>query len=121
MVTVLKIKEICDKILRSDENIRMVAISYRIDFFFKVRPKAEIFQTKEQIEQSLADASLRWVSRRSILSIGEPIYAMAKYQKVSRISVPFGRYGTVLCTINRDSDVDSVASKIIKVLKRYEE
>lgn len=79
MITIFTVREICDKILLCDKAIRIVAISYRTEFFYMARGGIKIFQTKQQIEKSLADASLRWVSRRSILSIGKPIYAMAKY------------------------------------------
>ncbi|MGI0087217.1 MAG: hypothetical protein ACREBI_04585 [Nitrosotalea sp.] len=120
MTTVFKINKICDKIL-CDKNIRIVAVSHRTDFFFKSRRGIKIYQTKQEIEKSLADAALRWVSRRSLLSLGKPIYAMAKYEKVKRITIPFGRYGIILCTINKDSDADLIATQVIKILKTYKE
>ena len=121
MITVLTIKEVCDKIMRCDRNMRMVAISYRTDFFFLTRRGVRIFQTKDQIEKSLADAALRWVSRRSLASLGRPVYAMAKYEKVKRITIAWGLYGIVLCTINKDANAEAVASKVIRILGTHRE
>lgn len=118
MEDVFAIKEICDKIFLCDKNIRFVAISHKTDLFFRARHGIKIYQSKQQIEKSLADAALRWVSRMSIMSIGKPIYAMAKYEKVKRITMPFRRQGMILCTINRNSNAEVVAEKIIKILNK---
>lgn len=117
MVSVFKINEICEKILFCDKNVKIVAIAHRTETFFMVRRGVMIFETKEEIEKSLANAALRWVSRRSIRTLGTPLYAMAKYQKAKRITVPLGRYGIILCTLNKNSDAELIANKIIKIIK----
>ena len=86
-----------------------------------IKKGVKVLETKEEIEKSLANASLRWVSRRSIRTLGTPLYAMAKYQKAKRITVPLGRYGLVLCTLDKDSDVDAIADKIIKIVRKYKD
>ena len=121
MINIFSVKEICEKIMRCDTDIRMVAVSYRTEFYYMTRPGTKVFQTKEETEKSLADATLRWVSRRSIKSIGKPIYAMAKYEKVKRITLPLGRYGIILCTTNSDADADLISSKIIRITRSYKE
>ena len=121
MVSAFKINEICEKILLCDKNVKIVAISHKTETFLMTRPGAVIFETKEEIEKSLANASLRWVSRRSIMTLGTPLYAMAKYQKAKRITVPLGRYGIVLCTLNKNSDAELIANKIIKIVKKFKD
>ena len=121
MVSVFKINEICEKILLCDENVKIVAISHKTETFFMVKHGTRIFETKEEIEKSLANAALRWVSRRSIRTLGTPLYAMAKYQKAKRITVPLGRYGIVLCTLNKNSDVELIANKIIKIVRKFKD
>lgn len=121
MISVFKINEICEKILLCDKNVKIVAISYKTETFFMARHGVLIFETKEEIEKSLANAALRWVSRRSIRTLGTPLYAMAKYQKAKRITVPLGRYGIVLCTLNRNSDAELTANKIIKIIKKFKD
>ena len=115
----MNLENICDDIMKSNEDIMLVAVSYRTEFHFKEREGAKSLQTREDIEKSLADASLRWVTRRSHITLGEPLYAMAKYEKAKRITLPLGRYGIVLCSVLPDSDAEIIALKLIKILKKY--
>ena len=115
----MNLEKICDEIMKSDEEITLVAVSYRADYDFKEREGVKSLQTKEEIEKSLADASLRWVTRRSHRTLGEPLYAMAKYEKAKRITAPLGRYGIILCAVLPNSDAEKIATKIIKLAKKY--
>lgn len=115
----MNLEKICNEILQSDKDITLVAISYRAEFNFKEREGIQSLQTKEEIEKSLADASLRWVTRRSHRTLGEPLYAMAKYEKAKRITIPLGRYGIILCAVNPNSDAETIATNIIKLVKKY--
>ncbi|MDE1770252.1 MAG: hypothetical protein KGI28_06860 [Thaumarchaeota archaeon] len=113
------LEKICDEILRSDNDITLVAVSYRTESFFKERKGAKSLQTKEDIEKSLADAALRWVTRRSHRTLGEPLYAMAKYEKAKRITLPLGMYGIILCSVLPTSDAEKIATKLIKIVKKH--
>lgn len=115
----MNLEKICDDILQSDQDITLVAVSYRTEFNFKEREGVKSLQTREEIEKSLADASLRWVTRRSHRTLGEPLYAMAKYEKAKRITAPLGRYGIILCVVYPHSDAEMIATKIIKLVKKY--
>ncbi|MHB8603047.1 MAG: hypothetical protein ACYC6W_02410 [Nitrosotalea sp.] len=115
----MNLEKICDDILQSDKDITLVAVSYRAEFNFKEREGVQSLQTKEEIEKSLADASLRWVTRRSHRTLGEPLYAMAKYEKAKRITTPLGRYGIILCAVHPNSDAETIATNIIKLVKKY--
>jgi hypothetical protein len=115
----VNLEKICNDIMQSDNDITLVAVSYRTESSFKERDGVPSLQTKEEIEKSLADASLRWVTRRSHRSLGEPLYAMAKYEKVKRITAPLGRYGIILCVVLPSSDAEKIATKIIKLVKKY--
>ncbi|MGI0062544.1 MAG: hypothetical protein ACREBA_08850 [Nitrosotalea sp.] len=115
----MNLEKICDEIIQSDEDITLVAISYRTESYFKEREGTRNLQTKENIEKSLADASLRWVTRRSQTALGEPLYAMARYEKAKRITAPLGRYGIILCVVLPNSDAEKIATKLIKLVKKY--
>ena len=115
----MDLEKICNEILQSDKDIVLVAVSYRAEYSFKERKGVKSFETKEDIEKSLADASLRWVTRRSHRELGEPIYAMAKYEKVKRITAPLGRYGIILCVLLPTSDAEKIATNVIKLVKKY--
>ncbi|MDE1844527.1 MAG: hypothetical protein KGI10_04270 [Thaumarchaeota archaeon] len=115
----MNLEKICDEIMQSNNDITLVAVSYRAEFHFKEREGIKSLQTREDIEKSLADASLRWVTRRSHRTLGEPLYAMAKYEKAKRITAPLGRYGIILCVVNPNSDAEKVATQLIKLVKKY--
>jgi hypothetical protein len=115
----MNLEKICNDIMQSDEHITLVAVSYRAEYNFKEREGIKSLQTKEEIEKSLADASLRWVTRRSHKTLGAPLYAMAKYEKAKRITAPLGRYGIILCVLLPSSDAEKVATKLIRLVKKY--
>lgn len=115
----MNLEKICNEIMQSDEDVTLIAVSYRAESYFKERPGVKSLQTKEDMEKSLADASLRWVTRRSQRTLGEPLYAMAKYEKAKRITVPLGRYGIILCVLLPNSDAEKIATKLIKLVKKY--
>ena len=117
----MNLEKICDEIMSSDKNILLIAVSFRTESHFKEREGSKSLQTKEEIEKSLADASLRWVTRRSLRTLGEPLYAMAKYEKVKRITIPLGRYGIILCSIQPNANAETIANKLIKISKKYHE
>lgn len=121
MSSVFKMNEICEKILACDDSIKLVAITHRDETFFMVKKGTKPLETKEEIEKSLANAVLRWVSRRSIRTLGTPIYAMAKYQKAKRITLPIGKYGIILCTLDKEADADLIATKVIKLVQKYKD
>src|ERR1700687_2551232 len=115
----MNLENICKEIMKSDAEILMVAVSYRTDFHYTEREGTASLQTKEAVERSLSDAALRWVTRRSHRTLGEPIYAMAKYEKAKRITIPLGRYGIILCAVHPNSDAETIATNIIKLVKKY--
>ncbi len=115
----MNLEKICNEIIKSDKCITLVAMSYRTDLFYKEKNGVKSLQTKEDVEKALADASLRWVTRRSHRTLGEPLYAMAKYEKAKRITVPFGRYGIVLCGVLPDSDAEKIATSLIHIVKKH--
>ena len=115
----MDLEKICNEIMKSDKDILLVAVSYRAEYSFKEREGTKSLETKEDIEKSLADASLRWVTRRSHRALGEPLYAMAKYEKAKRITTPLGRYGIILCVLLPTSDAEKIATNVIKIVKKY--
>ncbi len=115
----MNLEKICDEIMGLDDQIIMVAISHRTDMYYMEKKGRPSLQTKEDVEKSLADAALRWVTRRSHLTLGEPLYAMAKYEKAKRVTIPLGRYGIILCALVPDADAEKIATKIIKIAKKH--
>ena len=51
--------------------------------------------------------------------IGKPIFALAKYEKIYRITIPVGGAGLVLISTELDVDVNSIVEKILKIKNKY--
>lgn len=115
----MRLEKICNDIMEANNEITLVAISYRSESYFKEKDGIKSLQTKDDVEKALADATLRWVTRRSHRTLGEPLYAMAKYEKAKRITLPLGRYGIILCSVPPDSDAEIIAKQLIKIVKKY--
>lgn len=115
----MNLEKISDELMSCDRNILLIAVSLRAEIHFKEQEGSKSLQTKAEIEKSLADAALRWVTRRSHKSLGKPLYAMAKYEKVKRITIPLGRYGIILCSIKPNANAETIANKLIKTVKKY--
>jgi hypothetical protein len=105
--------------MKCDKAITLTAVSYRTDSYLQERKGVKSLQTREDVEKSLADATLRWVTRRSYRTLGKPLYAMAKYEKAKRITIPLGRDGIILCSVLPNSDAEAIATKLIKTFKKY--
>ncbi len=104
-----------DKVLKLDENIRYVAI-YDGQYHAKLRDGIQRYFTDEEIKSSLSEAQNRWAFRKKIsLKIGAPIFAMAQYAKVNRITFPLGNEAVILVTTELDVDIDKLVDEIIEI------
>jgi len=81
--------QFCNEILKIDDKIIFTAIYDEGEFYHKVREGLTPYLTTEETKNSLAQAEYRWASRKKVApKIGDPVYAMAKYGKVYRITIP---------------------------------
>lgn len=109
-------EKICDEVLNCDKQIRYVAIYDYGELYDKMRPGLTSYLTREETETSLSHAIYRWSTRKKTTSkIGKPIYAMAKYEKVYRVTLPIGGAGLILISIELEADVNEVVEKILKI------
>jgi len=113
-------EKICDEILSCDKQIRYVAIYDYGELYDKMRPGITSYLTREETETSLSHAIYRWSTRKKTTSkIGKPIFAMAKYEKVYRVTIPIGGAGLILLSMELKADVNEVVEKILKIQSAY--
>ena len=113
-------EEFCQNILNLDEKIRFVAIYDEGEFYHKMREGLESYLTKDETENSLTNAVYRWSSRKKIgKKIGAPVFAMAKYEKMYRVTIPIGKAGLILTSTELDVDLDDIVNKIIELRDKY--
>ena len=85
-------KHFCDEILKMDNKIRATAIYDEGIFYHKMKDGLKSYLTQEETEISLAQAVYRWASRKKMApKIGQPIYSMAKYERIYRVTIPVGK------------------------------
>jgi len=110
-------EQLCNEILKIDDKIRFTAIYDEGEFHYKMREGLDSYLTPKETENSLAQAEYRWASRKKEgLKIGEPIYAMAKYEKAYRITIPItipvGTAGLLMVTTELTANVEEIVEKI---------
>ena len=116
----LEYDEICDQILECDNNIRYVGIYDFGELYDKMRPGLKSHLSREETEMSLSQAVYRWSTRKKTADkIGKPIFALAKYEKIYRVTIPIGGAGLILTSIELDADVDMIIEKILKIKNQY--
>ena len=118
----MEYEKICDEILKCDDKIRYAAIYDYGELYDKMRPGLDSYLSREETETSLSQAIYRWSTRKkTITKIGKPIFAMAKYEKVYRITMPVGGAGLILVSTDLNANINDVVEKILKVQSKYTE
>jgi len=116
----LEYEKICDEILECDKKIRYVGIYDYGELYDKMRPGLKSHLSREETELSLSQAIYRWSTRKkTVEKIGKPIFALAKYEKIYRVTVSIGGAGLILITAELDSDVIKIVDKILKIKNEY--
>jgi len=78
------------------------------------------YLSREETEMSLSQAVYRWSSRKKTANkIGDPVFALAKYGKIYRVTVPIGGAGLILTSIELDTEIMMVIEKILKIKNQY--
>ena len=109
-------EKICDQILESNEKIRYAAVYDYGELVDKIRPGITSHLTREETETSLSQAIYRWSTRKKTADkIGTPLYALAKYEKIYRITIPIGGAGLILITTELDVDVSKIVDKCLEI------
>jgi len=116
----MEYEKICDAILECDKKIRYVGVYDYGELYDRMRPGLKSHLSREETELSLSQAIYRWSTRKKTAGkIGKAIFALAKYEKIYRITVPIGGAGLILISAELDSDVIEIVDKILKIKNEY--
>ena len=109
-------EKICDEILEFNEKIRYAAVYDYGELHDKIRSGVISHLTREETETSLSQAIYRWSTRKKTSDkIGTPIFALAKYEKIYRITIPIGGAGLILITTELDVNVNEIVDKTLEI------
>ncbi len=116
----MEYEKICDEILKCDKKIRYVGVYDYGELHDKMRPGVESFLSREETELSLSQAVYRWSTRKKTSEkIGKPIFALAKYEKIYRVTIPVGGAGLILVSTELDANVNDLVDKILEIKNKY--
>jgi hypothetical protein len=114
-------KKICDQILEIDKSIRYVGVYDYGELYDKTRKGLKNYLTREETETSLSHAVYRWSTRKKTADkIGKPIYALAKYEKIYRITVPIGGAGLILVSTELNADIIKITDSVLEIVIKSE-
>ena len=109
-------EKICDEILEFNEKIRYAAVYDYGELHDKIRPGITSHLTREETETSLSQAIYRWSTRKKTADkIGVPVFALAKYEKIYRITIPIGGAGLILITTELDVNINEIVDKTLEI------
>jgi len=116
----MEYEKICDEILECDKKIRYVGTYDYGELYDKMRSGLKSRLSKEETELSLSQAIYRWSTRKKTAEkIGKAVFALAKYEKIYRVTVPIGGAGLILITTELDVNVIEIINKILKIKNKY--
>ena len=115
-------EKICDEVLNCDNQIRYVGIYDYGELYDKMKTGISNYLTREETEVSLSQAIYRWSTRKKTSSkIGKPIFAMAKYEKIYRVTIPIGGAGIILISTELNAKVSEIVDKVLAIQSKYSE
>ena len=111
--------EICEVLLRIDPSIRYVGILDGEKITFRKRTGIySLLNTSENIK-SATHALMRWQSRRVFAAkFGMPLYAMAEYKLVKRITMQLKGNTILLVSTDKDASHDKIIKKLLKIKEK---
>ena len=116
----MKYEKICDEILECDEKIRYVGIYDYGELYDKMRNGIKNHLSREETELSLSQAVYRWSTRKKTAEkIGRPIFALAKYEKIYRITIPSTGAGLILISTELDANVIEIVDKVLEIKNKH--
>ncbi len=115
----MKPKQFVDEIFKISPLIRFSAIYFEGDFHAKKRDDVETHLDSLETTTSMSDAVLRMIQRQKhSQKIGNVHYALVKYDKVKRVTIPLGRDGLIMFSTEPEAECGLIAEKVIEFKKK---
>tara|TARA_B110000263_G_scaffold196858_1_gene175435 strand:- start:293 stop:694 length:402 start_codon:yes stop_codon:yes gene_type:complete len=114
--------KLCTKLLESNEKIRYVGVynSFSGEVYEKMQNGTTRHFDKDQTKKSMTQAIMRWKTRKQFSSeIGEPKFAMTKYEKVNRITMACGKDGLLMFSTEVDVHLCDIIEDVTKTVMQH--
>lgn len=118
-INMIPYDEICKLVLKSDSSIRYVGIIDGEQIIFEKRVNIHSFLNLPENTKSANHALMRWQSRRLFArKFGMPLYAMAEYKLIKRVTIQLKGNVLLLVSMDKDAPHDKVIKKILKIKEK---
>lgn len=114
--------KLCDEILKLDEKIRYAGVYNTTNgkVYDKMAKERERLLSPEQTQNSLIHAYMRWKLRQQYAEfVGEPIYAMTKYTKINRITIPCGSNALLMVSTEKDLEPQKIIDDVLNLIEKF--
>jgi hypothetical protein len=118
----MKILEFCDLVLAVDKRIRYVGVYHNENVYHKLQKNVKSYFTDEEDMISVRTEVVRASMRRYMVEkLGEPIFSITKYPKVTMVAFHFMMTNLVMLSIEPDVNPDDIINKISGMIKTHGE
>ena len=114
--------KLCNELLESNDKIRYVGVcnSYSGDVYEKMQGGIQRHFDKDQTKKSMTQAIMRWKTRKQFSAeIGQPEYAMTRYEKVIRITMACGTDGLLMFSTEIEVHLCDIIDDVLKIVKQH--
>ena len=113
-------EKFCDEVLKLDKKIRFVGIFNSHFKLIKMREGLQSLLSPEETQFSIIDTFSKWRTRQGLAKkLGEPLYAMAEYEKVKRITIPINDDGLILVSAEPSVNHETITKEILSIRDKY--
>jgi len=117
----LEPKQFVEEIMKISPLIRFSAIYFEGDFYIKNRDGVDSHLDSLETTKSMSYAIIRMEQREELSQmIGNVHYALAKYDKVNRVTIPLGKDGLIMFSTEPEAECELIAQKVIEFKKKNE-
>lgn len=110
----------CNEIFKIDKKIRYVGIVDEFRTYQKMREGLQCLLDTEETRESMDDAIIRWKSRKKLSKkTGEPLYAMAMYEKIKRFTIPLDNDGLILVSMDPSGYHEVIIKEILQIKNNF--
>ena len=112
--------EICEVLLKIDPSIRYVGILDGEKVIFRKRAGLYSLLNPTENVKSANHALMRWQSRRVFAAkFGMPLYAMAEYKLIKRVTMQLKGNVILLVSMDKDAHHDKIIKKLLKLKGKW--
>ena len=121
VTTTINYEKFCDEVFKLDKKIRFVGIFDRHFTLIKMREGLQSLLSPEETQYSIIDTFSKWRTRQGLAKkLGEPLYAMAEYEKVKRITIPINDDGLILVSAEPSVNHETITKEILSIRDKYQ-